>query len=146
MTLIDGDKIITAQLYDEEHEEFTEKKMSIIEYVNAYTDEGVTVTDEKMSLGYCEKEGISTSKLNEAQRTLYYIAENMKMDKSISEEGYEHFQMAIRALKEESVLDKIKTELMKLQTYKMFEGEETVYVERNEVSAIIDRYKREIEE
>lgn len=42
MTLIDGDRIITAQLYDDEHEEFTEKKMSIIDYVNAYTDEGVT--------------------------------------------------------------------------------------------------------
>ena len=42
MTLIDGDRIVTAQLYDDEHEEFTEKKMSIIDYVNAYTDEGVT--------------------------------------------------------------------------------------------------------
>lgn len=46
MTLIDGDKIVTAQLYDDEHEEFTEKKMSIIEYVNSYTDEGVTVADD----------------------------------------------------------------------------------------------------
>lgn len=46
MTLINGDKIITAQLYDDEHEEFTEKKMSIIDYVNAYTDEGVTTADD----------------------------------------------------------------------------------------------------
>ena len=46
MTLIDGDRIITAQLYDDEHEEFTEKKMSIIDYVNAYTDEGVTMADD----------------------------------------------------------------------------------------------------
>lgn len=45
MTLIDGDRIITAQLYDDEHEEFTEKKMSIIDYINAYTDEGVTTAD-----------------------------------------------------------------------------------------------------
>ena len=45
MTLIDGDRIVTAQLYDDEHEEFTEKKMSIIDYVNAYTDEGVTEAD-----------------------------------------------------------------------------------------------------
>ena len=45
MTLIDGDRIITAQLYDDEYEEFTEKKMSIIDYINAYTDEGVTETD-----------------------------------------------------------------------------------------------------
>ena len=36
--------------------------------------------------------------MTEAQKTLYYIAENMKMDKSISDEGYEHFQQAIKAL------------------------------------------------
>ena len=46
MTLIDGDRIVTAQLYDDEHEEFTEKKMSIIDYVNAYTDEGITTADD----------------------------------------------------------------------------------------------------
>lgn len=45
MTLIDGDRIITAQLYDDEHEEFTEKKMSIIDYINAYSDDGVTERD-----------------------------------------------------------------------------------------------------
>ena len=45
MTLIDGDRIITAQLYDDEHEEFTEKKMSIIDFVNAYSCEGVTEAD-----------------------------------------------------------------------------------------------------
>ena len=45
MTLIDGDRIITAQLYDDEHEEFTEKKMSIVDYINAYTDEGITEVD-----------------------------------------------------------------------------------------------------
>lgn len=46
MTLINGDKIITAQLYDDEHEEFIEEKMSIIDYVNAYTTEGVTTSDD----------------------------------------------------------------------------------------------------
>ena len=57
---------------------------------------------------YCEEKGISTSLLNEAQRTLYYVAENMKMNKSISEEGYRHFQMAIKALGQKPVLDQIK--------------------------------------
>lgn len=46
MTLIDGDRIVTSQLYDDEHEEFTEKKMSIIEIIDAYTTEGVTVADD----------------------------------------------------------------------------------------------------
>lgn len=45
MTLIDGDRIVTVKLYDDEHEEFIEKKMSIIDCLNAYTDEGVTESD-----------------------------------------------------------------------------------------------------
>lgn len=45
MTLIDGDRIITAYLYDDEHEEFIEKKMSIIDCINTYTNEGVTEAD-----------------------------------------------------------------------------------------------------
>lgn len=60
---------------------------------------------------YCEEKEISTSELNEAQKTLYYIAENMKANKSISEEGYSHFQMAIKSLAIEPVLDKIKAEI-----------------------------------
>ena len=46
MTLINGDRIVTAQLYDDEHEEFIEKEISIIDYLNAYTDEGVTTADD----------------------------------------------------------------------------------------------------
>ena len=46
MTLIDGDRIVTANLYDDEYEEFTEKKMSIIDFINTYTDEGVTTADD----------------------------------------------------------------------------------------------------
>lgn len=45
MTLIDGDRIITAYLYYDEYELFTDKKMSIIDFINAYTEEGVTVAD-----------------------------------------------------------------------------------------------------
>lgn len=39
------------------------------------------------------------------------------------------------------VLDNILDELMKLQTYKMFEGEDTVYVVREDISQIINKYK-----
>ena len=49
MTLIDGDRIVTAQLYDDEYEEFTEQKISIIDYVNAYTTEGVTTADDVLN-------------------------------------------------------------------------------------------------
>ena len=46
MRLIDGDRIVTAQLYDDQYEEFKEEKMSIIDYVNMYTTEGVTTADD----------------------------------------------------------------------------------------------------
>ena len=39
------------------------------------------------------------------------------------------------------VLDNILNELMKLQTYKMFEEEDTVYVVREDISQIINKYK-----
>ena len=66
---------------------------------------------------YCEEKGISTSGLNDAQKTLFYMAENMKMDKSISEEGYEHFQMAIKALEQEPCED-----VMAIHTQGLDEG------------------------
>lgn len=44
--------------------------------------------------------------MTEAQKCLYLIAENMRMDKSISKEGYEYFQQAIKALEQESISDK----------------------------------------
>ena len=46
MTLIDGDRIVTVQLYDDEYEEFKEEKMSIIDQVNTYTTEGITTADD----------------------------------------------------------------------------------------------------
>ena len=45
MQLIDGERIVTVQIYDDQHEEFKSEKMSIIDFINAYTDEGVTVAD-----------------------------------------------------------------------------------------------------
>lgn len=43
-------------------------------------------------------------------------------------------------------LDDIRAEIEKLQTYKMFIGEKTVYVELSDVLAIIDNHKGESEE
>ena len=58
MTLIDGDRIITAELYDDEYEEFIEKKMSIIDFVNIYSNEGVVETDvveeQEQKIGHCK--------------------------------------------------------------------------------------------
>lgn len=51
---------------------------------------------------------------------------------------------AIELLEQEPILDEIRNDIMKLQTYKMFEGEDTVYVEWDDVLRIIDKY-REIE-
>ncbi len=49
-------------------------------------------------LSYREKHNLSESDLTDAQRTLNCIAENMRMQKSISVDGYKHFQDAIEAL------------------------------------------------
>lgn len=46
MRIIDGDEKVTAQLYDEQYEEYTEKTMSVIDWINTYTDEGVTPADD----------------------------------------------------------------------------------------------------
>lgn len=56
-------------------------------------------------LSFREKHNLSESDLTDAQRTLHFIAENMRMRKSISEDGYKHFQQAIKALGQESCED-----------------------------------------
>jgi hypothetical protein len=55
------------------------------------------------------------------------------------------YDLAIKALKQKSVLDEVRAEIEKLQTYKMFIGEKTVYVERDDVLAIIDKHRGESE-
>ena len=42
MLLIEGDRIVTVQIYDDECEEYISKEMSIIDFINTYTDEGVS--------------------------------------------------------------------------------------------------------
>lgn len=37
-------------------------------------------------------------------------------------------------------ISQLRAEIMKLQTYKMYEGENTVYVERDDVLQIFDKY------
>lgn len=68
MTLIDGDRIVTAQLYDDEHEKFTEKKMSIIEFVNAYTTEGLTTADDVLDKIRAEIAGYKDDKVIHDER------------------------------------------------------------------------------
>ena len=51
-----------------------------------------------------------------------------------------------KAIREGTPLDKIKAEIEELQTYKMFAGEDTVYIEREDILQIIDKYKVESEE
>jgi hypothetical protein len=96
MRLIDADETL-KRIADKS------KKSDNLDVINGLCGATAIIYDMLIESGQEseDEEGISTSKLNEAQRTLYYIAENMKMDKSISEEGYRHFQMAIKALEQE---------------------------------------------
>lgn len=53
---------------------------------------------------------------------------------------YYAIECAIRALEQETPIDKIKADILTLQTYKLFEGEKDVYVERDEVMKIFEKY------
>ena len=94
--------------------------------------------------------------MTEAQKTLYYIAENMRMTKSISKDGYEHFQQAIKALEQTDILDKIKAEIKaKIEEEEFarsvfrYEEKNAVKVEQctgsimayNNMIKLIDKYK-----
>lgn len=109
---------------------------------------------------YCEEKGISTSHLNEAQSLLYYIAENGRLARSISEDAYKLFQQGIRALEkdftldENSTLDEVRAEIMQLDYDTVDFGydyndismtEEVHTVCREEVLQIIDKYRKESE-
>ena len=63
----------------------------------------------------------------------------------LSDKVQEAEDKAIKALRQEFALEKAKDEITKLQTYKMFIGEEEVYVEQDDVLAIIDKYIAESE-
>jgi len=103
---------------------------------------------------YCEEKGISTSHLNEAQSLLYYIAENGRLARSISEDAYKLFQQGIRALEKDSTLDEIRAEVMQLDYDTVDFGYgyndismtgEVHTVCREEVLQIIDKYRKESE-
>lgn len=56
----------------------------------------------------------------------------------------ETIQKAVEDLKKDFI-EKMRDEITKLQTYKMFPHEETVYVERDDVLKIFDEYTTESE-
>ena len=94
-------------------------------------------------MSYCERKGLSTSDLTEAQQTLYYIAEYMRGEQKISKDGYEHFQKALKALDQMDVLDKIRAEIVDLGQCTMNDNRASgIWACRD----IIDKYKAESED
>ena len=77
MTLIDGDRIVTTHLYDEEYEACQEEKMSIIDFVNTYSDEGVTTADDVLDKIREEIEFIPTIEWKD-NSTTYILASYFK--------------------------------------------------------------------
>jgi hypothetical protein len=63
------------------------------------------------------------------------------IDLGLNDETQAFCELAIKALEQEPVIDKARAEIAGLQTYKMFIGEKTVYVERDDVLAVIDKHK-----
>ena len=76
----------------------------------------------------------------------YHTARDMAIRALEEQETVTEFADRCRECGREKVLKKICRKIMKLQTYKMFEGEDTLYVELEDVLQIIDKYKAEREE
>ena len=70
-----------------------------------------------------------------AKMTIKFDNLSARIDKTIDET----IQKAVKDLKHDFI-ETMRTDLMKLQTYKMFPYEETVYIERDDVMKIIDKY------
>lgn len=85
--------------------------------------------EEKMVIKAIEKVGVNVDK-GELIKALQY-------DRNQYTKGYEDGR--------NGVLSKIRAEIAELQTYKMFEGEKTVYIACDDVLAIIDSYMAESE-
>ena len=52
---IDADAYITAMLYDDEHEEFKDERMTIAENLDSYTIEGCPPSIDIVRCGECKK-------------------------------------------------------------------------------------------
>ena len=57
----------------------------------------------------------------------------------------EAIEKAVKDLKHDFI-EKMRADLLSLQTYKLFEGEKDVYVERDEVMKILEKYTEGSEE
>lgn len=55
--LIDVNKKITVSIYDEQYEEWSEKTLTVLEALNKWSDEGVTVKDVVIPADKAESEG-----------------------------------------------------------------------------------------
>ena len=75
-------------------------------------------------------------KVIDADKFLTYLIFSKHIDELTCGEVKEAIEMC-----KVDVLDKIRAEIMKFQTYKMFAGEDTVYIERDDVLALINKYK-----
>jgi hypothetical protein len=89
-----------------------------------YKGEGLTI-DICYNYSYFEVFGLSDAEFEELER--YY--DSLEMEQ----------------VEQNPIFDKIRAEIMKLQTYKMFEGEDAVYVKCEDVLQIIDKYTTESE-
>jgi hypothetical protein len=81
--------------------------------------------DENMVIKAVRKVGVNVDKGE--------LISALRYDRNQYTKGYEDGK--------NEVLDKIRSDIAELQTYKMFVGEKTVYIERDDVLAIIDKYK-----
>lgn len=55
MKLINADTVVTANLYDDEYEEFCHREMTVKEYLDLYADEGCPEAVEAIPVAWIEE-------------------------------------------------------------------------------------------
>ena len=100
---------------------------SPIEMIYGKLETQMVQEDEKTVIKAIQKVGVNVDKGE--------LISALRYDRNQYTKGYEDGK--------NEVLDKIRSEIAELQTYKMFIGEKTVYVERDDVLAIIDKHRGE---
>ncbi len=131
--------------------EFKEKHSQIIKKINGRVLSIELINGDRM---YFKYDAQGESALKGFRGEIHHISRFEDFERIMDEKMRNDGMMAI--MESETYLDKkikeaaegikkdfikaMRNDLMKLQTYKMFENEATVYVERDEVLKIFDKY------
>lgn len=108
------------------------------EYLRGWHNALCKALSEKYSI-HCEEGNFNVI------QTETIIGLGLSMDCAVGKDVESYIGTMPRVTPQEPILDKIRAEMTKLQTYKMFVGEDTVYVKCDDVLDILNKYRVESE-